>query len=45
MPVTNIHRNEILEQLPAKYIVIAPAFEARQEAYGRDTRYDPTTSV
>jgi seryl-tRNA synthetase len=38
VPVTNIHRNEILEQLPAKYICHSPCFRSEAGSYGRDTR-------
>ena len=38
VPVTNIHRNEILEQLPVKYICHSPCFRSEAGSYGRDTR-------
>ena len=38
VPVTNIHRNEILEQLPVQYICHTPCFRSEAGSYGRDTR-------
>lgn len=40
VPVTNIHRNEILsaDQLPIKYCAYTPCFRAEAGAAGRDTR-------
>ena len=38
VPVTNIHRNEILEHLPAQYICHSPCFRSEAGSYGRDTR-------
>ncbi|MGB1159242.1 MAG: serine--tRNA ligase [Porticoccaceae bacterium] len=38
VPVTNIHRNEILENLPVKYVCHSPCFRSEAGSYGRDTR-------
>jgi seryl-tRNA synthetase len=40
VPVTNIHRNEILreEQLPIKYVAYTPCFRREAGSYGKDTR-------
>lgn len=40
VPVTNIHRNEILreEQLPIYYTAYTPCFRREAGAYGKDTR-------
>jgi seryl-tRNA synthetase len=38
VPVTNIHRNEILEDLPVNYICHTPCFRSEAGSYGRDTR-------
>jgi len=38
VPVTNIHRNEILESLPVKYVCHSPCFRSEAGSYGRDTR-------
>ncbi len=40
VPVTNIHREEILEasQLPAKFVSYTPCFRSEAGSYGRDTR-------
>lgn len=40
VPVTNIHRNEIMniEQLPTKYCAYTPCFRAEAGSAGRDTR-------
>jgi seryl-tRNA synthetase len=40
VPVTNIHREEILneEQLPIYYTAFTPCFRAEAGSYGRDTR-------
>ena len=40
VPVTNIHRNEILDesQLPIKYCAFTPCFRAEAGSYGKDTR-------
>jgi seryl-tRNA synthetase len=40
VPVTNLHRQEILEedQLPIKYVAFTPCFRAEAGSYGRDVR-------
>jgi len=40
VPVTNLHRNEIIpeEQLPIYYVAYTPCFRREAGAYGRDTR-------
>lgn len=40
VPVTNLHRDEILEaeQLPLKYVAYSACFRAEAGAHGRDTR-------
>jgi len=40
VPVTNIHRDEILEeqQLPVKYVAYTPCFRSEAGSYGKDTR-------
>ncbi|HUW62546.1 MAG TPA: serine--tRNA ligase [Candidatus Bathyarchaeia archaeon] len=40
VPVTNIHRDEILEesQLPIKYCAYTPCFRSEAGSYGKDTR-------
>jgi seryl-tRNA synthetase len=40
VPVTNIHRDEILDaaQLPAKFVSYTPCFRSEAGSYGRDTR-------
>lgn len=40
VPVTNIHRDEILDakDLPIKYVCHSPCFRAEAGSYGRDTR-------
>ena len=40
VPVTNLHRDEVLEasQLPLKYVAYSACFRAEAGAYGRDTR-------
>jgi seryl-tRNA synthetase len=40
VPVTNIHRDEILEasQLPMKFVSYTPCFRSEAGSYGRDTR-------
>ena len=40
VPLTNIHRDEILEaaELPIKYTAFTPCFRREAGAYGRDTR-------
>jgi seryl-tRNA synthetase len=40
VPVTNIHRDEILspEELPIKYVSYTPCFRSEAGSYGKDTR-------
>ncbi|MEW6381337.1 MAG: serine--tRNA ligase [bacterium] len=40
VPVTNIHRDEILEEslLPIKYVAYTPCFRREAGSYGKDTR-------
>jgi len=40
VPVTNIHREEILkeEELPIKYVAYSPCFRAEAGSHGKDTR-------
>jgi seryl-tRNA synthetase len=38
VPVTNIHRNEIVDQLPIKYVSQTPCFRSEAGSSGRDTR-------
>jgi len=38
VPVTNLHREEILDVLPVKYVAYTPCFRAEAGAYGKDTR-------
>lgn len=40
VPVTNIHRDEILEEdiLPRKYVAYSPCFRREAGSYGKDTR-------
>ncbi|MDR2934564.1 MAG: serine--tRNA ligase, partial [Candidatus Adiutrix sp.] len=38
VPVTNLHRDETLEQLPISYTAYTPCFRAEAGAAGRDTR-------
>jgi seryl-tRNA synthetase len=40
VPVTNIHRDEILDasELPAKFVSYTPCFRSEAGSYGRDTR-------
>ncbi len=40
VPVTNIHRDEILneDQLPVKYCAFTPCFRSEAGSYGKDTR-------
>jgi seryl-tRNA synthetase len=40
VPVTNIHRDEILSEkdLPIKYVAYSPCFRAEAGSYGKDTR-------
>jgi seryl-tRNA synthetase len=38
VPMTNIHRNEIVESLPIKYVSHTPCFRSEAGSSGRDTR-------
>ena len=40
VPVTNIHRDEILDasQMPVKFVAYTPCFRSEAGSYGRDTR-------
>lgn len=40
VPVTNLHREQILEEadLPKKYVAFTPCFRAEAGSYGRDTK-------
>jgi seryl-tRNA synthetase len=40
VPVTNLHRDEVLEEssLPLKYVAYTPCFRSEAGAHGRDTR-------
>jgi seryl-tRNA synthetase len=38
VPITNIYRNEIVEQLPVKFVCHTPCFRSEAGSYGRDTR-------
>ena len=40
IPVTNLHRDEIIDeaQLPLKYVCFTPCFRAEAGSYGKDTR-------
>jgi seryl-tRNA synthetase len=38
VPLTNLHRNEILEALPVKYCAYTPCFRSEAGSYGKDTR-------
>ena len=40
IPVTNLHRDEILDEadLPIKYVCFTPCFRAEAGSYGKDTR-------
>ena len=38
VPVTNIHRNEIVKSLPIKYVSHTPCFRSEAGSSGRDTR-------
>ena len=40
VPVTNIHRNEVLseKELPIRYVAYSPCFRAEAGSYGKDTR-------
>ena len=38
VPVTNIFRNEIIDELPIKFVCHTPCFRSEAGSYGRDTR-------
>jgi seryl-tRNA synthetase len=38
VPVTNYHRDEILESLPLKYCAFSPCFRSEAGSYGKDTK-------
>lgn len=38
VPVTNIYRNEIVDQLPVKYVCHTPCFRSEAGSSGKDTR-------
>lgn len=38
VPVTNFHRDEILDQLPVHYTAYTPCFRSEAGSYGKDTR-------
>jgi seryl-tRNA synthetase len=38
VPLTNIYRNEIVEELPIKFVAHTPCFRSEAGSYGRDTR-------
>src|SRR5947208_1393163 len=38
VPVTNYHRDEILERLPVKYCAFSPCFRSEAGSYGKDTK-------
>ncbi|MBO6939851.1 MAG: serine--tRNA ligase [Deltaproteobacteria bacterium] len=38
VPVTNLHRDEILEDLPKAYAAYTPCFRSEAGSYGKDTR-------
>ncbi len=38
VPITNIYRNEIVEDLPVKFVSHTPCFRSEAGSYGRDTR-------
>jgi seryl-tRNA synthetase len=38
VPLTNLHRNEVLDALPVKYTAYTPCFRREAGSYGRDTR-------
>jgi len=38
VPVTNLHRDEILESLPVSYCAYTPCFRSEAGSYGKDTR-------
>ena len=38
VPITNIYRNEIVDDLPIKFVAHTPCFRSEAGSYGRDTR-------
>ncbi len=38
VPLTNLHRDEILDKLPVRYTAYTPCFRAEAGTYGKDTR-------
>ncbi|MGB1807584.1 MAG: serine--tRNA ligase [Porticoccaceae bacterium] len=38
VPITNIYRNEIVDELPIKFVSHTPCFRSEAGSYGRDTR-------
>jgi len=38
VPITNLHRDEILDQLPIKYCAYTPCFRSEAGSHGKDTR-------
>ncbi|MEZ4470630.1 MAG: serine--tRNA ligase [bacterium] len=38
VPVTNLHRDEILDEVPVRYAAFTPCFRREAGGYGRDTR-------
>jgi seryl-tRNA synthetase len=38
VPVTNLHADEILDDLPRKYVAFTPCFRAEAGSYGKDVR-------
>ncbi|MDG2501482.1 MAG: serine--tRNA ligase [Porticoccaceae bacterium] len=38
VPITNIYRNEIVDELPIKFVSLTPCFRSEAGSYGRDTR-------
>ena len=38
VPITNIYRNEIVDNLPIKFVSHTPCFRSEAGSYGRDTR-------
>jgi seryl-tRNA synthetase len=38
VPLTNLHRDEIMEGLPVKYCAYTPCFRSEAGSYGKDTR-------
>ncbi|HKU44074.1 MAG TPA: serine--tRNA ligase [Polyangiales bacterium] len=38
VPLTNLHRNEILDSMPVKYCAYTPCFRSEAGSYGKDTK-------